>query len=194
MNSSFVIVVAVVDYWPLRYRLTTTATMCILSNAYEYSKVSFEEYYFKVYRWNEDDQHLCGIIDLLGNQITPCIYSSIRLTNKKYYIVESNKLFGVIDLTGAAIIPFIYDEISDEYNDMFIVKRNNKYGVIDSHNKTIIPMIYQKVFFDTEDIFMVKEDDNTAFYVDKNNNKTTNNYNIWGIVLFKEDTTMFIKI
>ena len=91
-----------------------------------------------------------GLINNLGQEITPIIYEDISLheTDEGVYAsVKLNEKKGICDSHGAILIPIIYEDTCFNYSTKHIsVFRENKYGVIDLAGSIIIPIEYEIIY------------------------------------------------
>ena len=110
--------------------------------------------YRDLFEYKKDD--LCGIIDAFGNEILPCIYSSINLDtdgasepdeDTLILATEQDKKSTLFDKNGKAVSK-TYDFIDYcDYSGLFSIRQDNKYGIIDKSGTEIIKPKYNKLSF-----------------------------------------------
>ncbi|HBS87175.1 MAG: hypothetical protein A2W91_03070 [Bacteroidetes bacterium GWF2_38_335] len=84
----------------------------------------------------------CGIYDITGKEILPCIFSGISEPYNECRTISTDLHYGLTDLEGKIIVDTIYDEMVFQNNGLIKVKKDNKFGFIDNKGKTIIPVNY----------------------------------------------------
>lgn len=152
-----------------------------------------------------------GIIDRTGNEIVPCVYSSIEEVGDIFVVSKGNsgysrrgrtfdhRKFGVINRNGEVIVPCEYSEdefaVFPEDGLIRLKNNNNKFGFVDWEGKVVVPFEFSTIIsYDMEEIIFSeglagvynyknsgKEGWNVWTYIDKRGNEVISR-------LFKETT------
>lgn len=93
-----------------------------------------------------------GILDTLGNELTPFIYNYVGYYNDGFLTVEKDRKDGVIYENGKQLIPFTearhgikLDQTITKEPGLIRVEINEKCGVIDSTGREVFPFIYESI-------------------------------------------------
>ncbi len=88
-----------------------------------------------------------GFIDTTGQQVIPCIYDLVGLSEKYDLVrVKLNGKWGFVNKTGQQVIPFMYENAGDFIDGLVQVQLNDKWGFINKAGQQIIPCVYDVVF------------------------------------------------
>lgn len=89
-----------------------------------------------------------GLIDMLGNALTPPIYDDFSFAydcfffpNERNIIAKKEGRWGMIKSDGTILCPFDYDRIirvPDTF-DNFLLEKDGKVGIVDSEGSPVIP-------------------------------------------------------
>ena len=87
-----------------------------------------------------------GLIDTQGNEIFPCIWSDIKISNynPNYIQFKTKEQSYIYKLNGKRMFTQ-YNYVETLCNNRFIVSNNGKAGVLDANGKKIIPFEYRRI-------------------------------------------------
>ena len=89
----------------------------------------------------------CGLVDVSGNQIVPCLYEDARAHDKLVPVAHNSK-WGFINTIGNIVIPFKFLEAFGFQDEMCIVRDSNYfYGYVNNNGDEIIPCKYQDAHY-----------------------------------------------
>lgn len=104
---------------------------------------------------------VCGLIDLIGNEIIPFEYTDIDMGEKDqlivrkggdwfpYWYYESGGKLGVINYSNKLLIPFLYDKIESTEKLEYIVSKGEtdkaKFGIVTTSNQSILPCSFDDI-------------------------------------------------
>lgn len=97
------------------------------------------------YYQTKDANGNTGVVDSLGNEILPSVYSEVFHLQKNYFTVEKDGLNGCYSLSGKEIFPPQSITAIYFFDGRSKVIRDGKNGVIDSTGKFIVPMDYDSI-------------------------------------------------
>ena len=92
-----------------------------------------------------DANKMTGIIDIEGNVIVPCDYSSIGTFSEGLVAVRKNGLWGYINKNGIEVIPCRYNEAYDFSEGLAAVRVGWSWSYIDKNGKLVTEFGYDKV-------------------------------------------------
>lgn len=134
-------------------------------------------YYFTTYNYSDGyiifkRSNKKGIMDSTGKEVFYDLYddfSSGFLEDRAW--VKKDGKYGFIDKQGKLVIPIQYDNIGGFAEGMARVQQNGKYGFLDKNGNTAIPFKFKNAGSFEMGIAWVVDDNNKAFYIDKNGNE-----------------------
>src|SRR5690606_8842376 len=104
----------------------------------------------------EGEFNTIGIIDTLGNQITP--FLPIETKENHFYFFDKKGKYGFINSeTNKVVIKPKYEAASDFVNGVAAVKRKGKCGLIDTLERIIVPFEYENFEVNEFGFFCMKK-------------------------------------
>ena len=89
----------------------------------------------------------CGLVDVSGNQIVPCLYEEARGHDKLVPVAHNSK-WGFINTIGNIVIPFKFFDAYGFQDEMCIVRDSNYfYGYVNNNGDEITPCKYQDAHY-----------------------------------------------
>lgn len=127
----------------------------------------------------------CGLIDTLGHELIPCMYSNMRQLHRqvannevwtcgidRYVVVHNNLMTGVYNLDTKEIVPLEYDPELN-YNHYFantpvidyqVVNKRGVEGMMEESGKMLVPLLYGRVNAASDGMIRVEDSGRTGFY------------------------------
>ncbi len=122
---------------------------------------SSDKYDLNKYKVSKDD-HI-GIVDTLGNEIIPIIYTELE-GYKGIYLARKDNKCGFINSQGNLIIPFEYEDCYHFLdNSLAPVQYGDKWGLIDKKNTYVVKPIYDDMFTYQGEILRIRINGKTGF-------------------------------
>gem|GEM_PF-6000004 len=134
-----------------------------------------------------------GLIDNVGNIITPIIYTDIAPFKMDYSIANKNGQYELIDSTGRVISKHPYEKIERAGELNFMVKHNGKFGCINFSGKEIIPCEYTLINYseDYPELIVHNEIGRLAYFNSKGERLTPFKYTV--IAPFRQEEYTTVK-
>lgn len=111
-----------------------------------------------------------GLINQIGEEITPLVYDTINLLyihqKTPVYFVDKDNKKGILDTLGNVILPVIYDEIDRLYEPQLRIRIGDKYGLA-TKEKLLVPAIYSEVQWFRSNDYVEVTRNNKIYLLDK---------------------------
>jgi hypothetical protein len=123
-----------------RYGLIDKTGKFVVPNDFDFF-YDLEDGYYQT----KDSEGHAGVVDSVGNEILPQIYSEVFHLQKNFFTVEKDGLNGCYSLSGKEIFPPQSESDIYFFNGRCKVIKDHKSGVIDTTGKFIVPMVYDSI-------------------------------------------------
>lgn len=118
-----------------------------------------------------------GFLDLLGNEVIPCLYDEVGIFRFGRTLARNGDLYGIIDTLGDTILPIAYHNRTNQgrkyayFDSLALVELDNRLGFVDLNGHFVVPLILQAAYHFSEGSAAVLHDGLWG-YIDTTGNLT----------------------
>lgn len=133
-------------YMDKKYYLMDKKGQLLVHMGYDFARIVPDE---KII-WVKNNEKW-GMLDLQGNELTPCIYDQLKPDHGIISAMLDQK-WGILDKKGNILVPMKYEYIKYFTKNIYKTIQNGMVGLIDAKEQIIVEPIYTDIFIGDEEI------------------------------------------